>query len=54
MNGYESLNGPSFFLCFELSVTCPSTELRDKAEKNTVSEFKADVFQLPHTEEIAF
>lgn len=34
MNGYELLNGPSFFLCFELSVTCPSTELRDKAEKN--------------------
>lgn len=54
MNAYELLNRPSFFLCFELSVTCPSRELRDKAEKNMVSEFKADVFQLPHTEEIAF
>lgn len=43
-----------FFLCCELSVTCPFTELIDKAEKNRHAEFKSDVRQLPHTEEIAF
>lgn len=30
------------------------TELIDKAEKNIDLEFKADIFQLPHAEGIAF